>query len=319
MARVEAHEVSATAAHRHQGSAEHQRAVKVLGKQYGDDVPLEALCGEETVSAIAAAEVRENQVPRLDRRLQVAGLVERYDSFKDMARAVSVAEVGSQLHTGMSQGDYSRRCCVQMLTALAEPLRWRDMEALRGATAASVGFDERDGVQLVYARIYIGKTQELYDCLLGLTRPDGQLPEECLQALTNIVRKACSVRVGKQEVAGVAAPRVFDEDAFRNFSRSVRTAVADGGPTEQKALHFSSPAGRALGRTGDLLFPRLAEIMRDKAHKLRSIQKGAWKGLDDDLRVFLGSLITGEGSLARMLQTSKKYQFIFKVFGQVVL
>ena len=56
----------------------------------------------------------------------------------------------------------------------------------------------------------------------------------------------------------------------------------------------------------------MSEIARDTPHKWRSIQKGMWKALDDDLRQFLGELVSSEGSLSRMLNDSKKYQKIFQ-------
>ena len=97
-----------------------------------------------------------------------------------------------------------------------------------------------------------------------------------------------------------------------NFRRAVVSSVADGGPTEQKALHFCAPGDLdSLGKPP--FFEHLDDICRDRAHRWRSVQKGVWKSLGKDLREFLDTLVSGEQSLARMLQTSKKFQQFFKV------
>ena len=45
----------------------------------------------------------DSAVPRIDRWVQVAGLVEKYESFADLRRSISVAEVGSQLAASSSK------------------------------------------------------------------------------------------------------------------------------------------------------------------------------------------------------------------------
>ena len=67
-------------------------------------------------------------------------------------------------------------------------------------------------------------------------------------------------------------------DAVETFKKVVRSAVADGGPTEQRALFECSPA-----LSKNPLFPNLVDIHRDRAHEWRSIQKGVWKGIDTEL------------------------------------
>ena len=96
------------------------------------------------------------------------------------------------------------------------------------------------------------------------------------------------------------------------FRSSVRTALADGGPTEQRALFETSRSAPTPANAVNPYFRNLSEIARDTPHKWRSIQKGIWKALEDDLRQFLGELVSGEGCLSRMLTESKKHDKIFR-------
>ena len=302
MARGVASEVSVTALKRHQESHEHAAAVAALGKDATpatDDAALVSAANTDLVG----------KVPRLDRWLQAAGIVERCDSFADLSRSSCVAEVGKQLSAGGVQRDDSSRVCKALLTCLVEPLIWQDVEAMRQVRTASIGIDERDGVLLAYARMFL-KTGELYDTLLGLVRPSGTGPAACRDAIERLVREACTLRVGKQGSTD-AGQTVFHQKAFDSFRHAVVSAVADGGPTEQKGLYECSPG--KIDYEGDILFSALTEISRDRAHRLRSVQKGVWRSLDAEVRTFLDSLVTGEQSLARMLQTSKKFQMVFQV------
>ena len=302
MARGEASEVTVTALKRHEASHEHIAAVAALGK---DATP----ATDNAVLVSAASTDLFGKVPRLDRWIQAAGIVERCDSLADLSRSSSVAEVGKQLPAGGVQRDDSIRVAKALLTCLVEPLHWQDLEAMRQVRTASIGIDERDGVLLAYARMFL-KSRELYDTFLGLVRPSGTGPAHCRDAIERLVREACSVRVGKQGYTD-AGHCVFHQEAFDNFRCAVVSAVADGGPTEQKALYESSPG--KLDYEGDTLFSALTEVSRDRAHRWRSVQKGVWRSLDADLRTFMDSLVTGEHSLARMLQTSKKFQIVFQV------
>ena len=177
---------------------------------------------------------------------------------------------------------------------------------------------------LIYARMYIGKSCELYDCLLGLARNRGTTPEDAKATIERTVRRACSVRIGRQnhngepDSAGGGELRLC-ERTLKNFRAAVRSAVADGGPVEQQALFELSPGALDAASAAYPFFPHLTEIIRDKAHKLRSVQRGAWGGVDTDLRTCLDELVTGEHSLARMLQTSKKYQSVFQARSSCTL
>ena len=307
MARGTATEVSVTALKRHQDSREHANAVKALGKNMAASPSHDA---DALVSSVSSADLL-GKVPRLDRWIQAAGMVERGDSLCDLVRSSSLAAVASQLPAGETQGDDSRRVGKALLTCLVEPLRWRDLEAMRQATAASIAIDERDGVLLAFARMYLGKSRELYDTFLGLVRPSGTTPAHCREAIEALVRDACSPRFGKQGYTD-RGNVVEDLEAFDNFRKAVVSAVADGGPTEQKGLYSCSP-GKLDSTDTPALFEALDDICRDRAHRWRSVQKGVWRSLDADLREFLDRLVSGEHSLARMLQTSKKFQHVFKV------
>ena len=295
-------EVTCTAFDRHQRSEEHIAAVAALGK---DPTP----ATDDAALVNAASQDLVGKVPRLDRWIQAAGLVERCDSLADLSRSSGVAEVGKQLPAGGVQRDDSNRVGKALLICMAEPLRLQDVEAMRQVRTASIGIDERDGVLLAYARMFL-KSRELYDTFLGLVRPSGTGPLHCRDAIERLIREACSVRVGKQGYTD-AGQFVFQQAAFDTFRHGLVSAVADGGPTEQKALYECSPG--KLDYEDDAIFLAMTEISRDRAHRWRSVQKGAWRSLDADLRAFMDSLVTGEHSLARMLQTSKKYQMVFQV------
>ena len=248
-------------------------------------------------------------VPRLDRWVHALGLVERYDSLADFARALAVGDVGPQWATA---GDDSPKTAGQLLLCAVQPLKWRDLQVLSDATCSSIALDERDGLLLVYCRVYVRRSAELYDCLLGMIRGLGTGAAECKKGTEDVVRRAFSVPVGRQRKKDAHAPVVFNAGQER-FKMSVRSAVADGGPTEQRALYDCSPGAPDPGLASDPFFKNLQDIHRDRPHTLRSVQKGIWKHLTGEVHKLLGLLVTGKGSLARMLRTSKKYQRIFQV------
>ena len=94
---------------------------------------------------------------------------------------------------------------------------------------------------LVIARCFLRPAQP-YDFLLGLARDYGSGPDNCRKALEQIVRRACTVRRGRRANNGMVDGEkdVFRSDLYETFRRSVRSAVADGGPTEQRALFDTS-------------------------------------------------------------------------------
>ena len=249
-------------------------------------------------------------VPRLDRWVHALGLVERYDSLTDFARALDVGDVGSQW--AATAGDDSRKMAGQLLLCAVQPLKWRDLQILSDATCSSIALDERDGLLLVYCRVYVRRSAELYDCLLGMIRGLGTGAAECKKGIEDVVRRAFSVPVGRQQktrsstgvIKDAHAPVVFNAGQER-FKMSVRSAVADGGPTEQRALYDCSPGAPDPGLARDPFFKNLQDIHRDRPHTLRSVQKGIWKNLTGEVQEFLGLLVTGKGSLARMFVAHK--------------
>lgn len=305
MARVEAQIVETSALQKHESTALHRKACDEL-KRSSCAASLDQL-GPEAVQVSCIVDA----VPRLDRWLHAASLVEKCDSFADLKRAVEIGAVGSALREGDCKSDASVRVARNCIVCLAEPLRWRDIEMLRGAKYASIGIDERDSVMLMYARI-LTIAGEIYDCFLGSVRGYGTLPGDCRRAIVDVVRTACSVRVDRQGQTAEQGNLVLCEKTLRHFRKIVVSAVADGGPVEQKALFECSPGALDREHAVAPFFPNLTEISRDKAHRLRSMQRGVWVSVDEEIRTFLDELVTGEGSLARMLQTSKKYQMVFQ-------
>ena len=67
-----------------------------------------------------------------------------------------------------------------------------------------------------------------------------------------------------------------DKDMFKTVCSKVVSAVADGGPSEQRALFELSPSATKLG-CNEALFPKLVLISRDRSHRRRSVVKGAWE------------------------------------------
>lgn len=104
----------------------------------------------------------------------------------------------------------------------------------------------------------------------------------------------------------------MDEGGYQAFLASVRTAVADGGPTEQRALFDCSPLGEKLAAESPLLFQNLSLIDRDRPHRYRSVLRGAWESVERPIQDFLSELVTGEKSLAKLLEHSSKFGRLFQ-------
>jgi len=82
--------------------------------------------------------------------------------------------------------------------------------------------------------------------------------------------------------------------------------------SEQKGLVLLSPSNTEYGATEPALFPNLVLISRDRAHRYRSVQKGVWSQVSRTLNETLEDLVSGPRSLARMLETSRKYRQCFQ-------
>ena len=80
--------------------------------------------------------------------------------------------------------------------------------------------------------------------------------------------------------------------------------MADGCLTEQRALYVLSPLVGTLAGVPNKepLLPSADLITRDRSHRLRSVDRQFWRKLPTDFQVFLDSLLTGNRSLATLLQ-----------------
>lgn len=222
--------------------------------------------------------------------------------------------VGSHLCQGGGSGrigDASPRVVRQMISALAAPLYERDRIALQGATRIALACDERDAVMLVHLRCLVRSRSEggphLYECVLGPVRDFGTGWKACADAIKQALRDACITREGRRAADGsTGVADRLDEDLFSHICNVLEVAVADGGTDVQKALYELSPGGEQP------LFPNLCHISRDRAHRFRSVQKGLWDAARDLAGDFLSSLVSGPQSLARMLESSRKYSLIFE-------
>ena len=305
MARIAAKTPRSVRMKEHEASKEHTMALRILST-----APVSSGGGE--VGAISTA---LSGVPRLDRWLTAATLVETYGSLRDGHRVATTSGVGAQLQEGDCINDDSSKVMRQCWTALRQPLSWRDMEVFANATSTGIAFDERAGLLFVHARVYVRASKEVYECLIGAARDYGTTPSECLAGIKQVFRNACTELKGRQvhkdkSVAG--AGNVFRADIYERLCNSVVNASPDGGLTEQKACYEASPAAQDPANRDNPLFKHLDDIGRDRAHKWRSIMKLVWANIDAPIREFLDELVTGDGSFARMLQTSSKYNLLFQ-------
>jgi hypothetical protein len=118
----------------------------------------------------------------------------------------------------------------------------------------------------------------IYDFLLGIAIDYGFGPANTLAAIRQIIRRAMTKRSGKRDLKSAdmfeGPGDNTDQAAMEKFCRTVKTLVADGGPTEQRALTDATPLGGAASPD----FPRAEFVSRDAPHKHRSIQKAVWLG-----------------------------------------
>ena len=141
--------VSSSACTIHQGTKVHQDSVAALQKPQGkaDDV--------REILAVSAIDVSE-YIPRLDRWVKAASLIENFSSFRDYERQVDAGGVGNvyDFQDKDVVNDSSRRVAAQVIISLAAPYTWRDYEVLGNASTTGVGCDERDGLLLVWGKEY---------------------------------------------------------------------------------------------------------------------------------------------------------------------
>ena len=259
-------------------------------------------------------------VPRVDTFIVVLTTVARRGSLLDVSPYGRSLAVGSGLQQG---GDGSSKVAGQCITCLAHPLREKDQMMMRAATKASIALDERDQLLVVFSRMLVmlkGKPY-VYECMLGMARDYGTGAETCVAAIKSIIRRACIIRKGRRPAGCVdddamGEDDVFDKTLYDHFRSIVRVAVADGGPTEQKALHLCAPPpGAATGPPAmvqSAVFPNLLYITRDRAHRMRSVQRGTWDSMRSYVKEFLDLLVTGKHSLAKTIENSRKFSMIWE-------
>ena len=254
-------------------------------------------------------------IPRLDRWVASLTLVQDNKAYQDLASEVASASIASSLTPG---GDSSERLARQMVACMAADLSKQDRKMMKAAVKTSISFDKSDETLLVYCRTL--SKYGIYDFLLGLEAGIGPLPLDAIGALEKILQRACTEPRGKREGACIfsGSEDHFDAGLHANFLNSVVSAVADGGPVEQKALFLCSPlplpdaSGRELEENQhETIFQNLRMISRDRPHRYRSVQRGFWSNLPADLTDLLDSLVTGPRSLCRLLEQSTKMRKIF--------
>ncbi|CAE7209725.1 unnamed protein product [Symbiodinium sp. CCMP2456] len=255
-----------------------------------------------------------SQVPRVDRFVAVATSVIKYDTYDSYKDRLSQLSIHSSLEVG---GKGSQQEFKQMVACLDGPLQDRNRRVIKKAICSSIALDKSDDNLIMIARVLI--PEGIFDAILGLESNVGPDVEHVTQAIENIVRRACVNQKSRRDVKVSlydSKDDELDEAAMTTFVRSVRSAVADGGPVEQKALFLSSPSCHVLEqapRQGTAYFRNLSLIDRDRPHRHRSVIRGMWGNLNSTVREFLDKLVTGQRSLCKLIQTSKRYATYFNL------
>ena len=292
----------------HQRSKGHQQAVRELEQRGRDPSKSGAGADVGVVSGIG------EDVPRLEKWIQALKILANKSSNRDFARDCDAASVGSQLPGSSSMDDSSKDAMGKLVYCMDEVLRRRMQESFKNCEKLSIALDERDQTLLVFIRC-LEKKGELYETVLGIVRDYGTGHANCLQALDRVFDEACTVRNGRRNRTGDRQRGTddrLDEDLKNKMRNSVRSAASDGGPAEAKALWEASPRAKAPVRQADVYFKNMMYIFRDAPHKYRSVQKAVWEQLDKPLREFLDALVTGDDSLLKLLENSRKFSLLFE-------
>ena len=278
----------------HSASRAHKAALTRAGAHWKPDVAMD----QSSPGAVSGV---SDTVPRLEKFVLAAQAVSSAESFQSFAAWSQAASIGTCLASA-GAGDTSSRVCKQIVRALSAQLWERDQSVARCSTHASIGVDERDSIALMQIRfLYVNHKT------LGKVG----VHEALAVAIEDIVRRFCTVRQGRRGEGGGPGPGdVLDEELFKHVRHIVIAAAADRGPTEQKCLVNMSSAGpRGAARA---FFPNLSIVSADPAHKMRSVQRGMWKPLDDLCEGFMADLINGDRSFARLMESSRKYSLEFE-------
>ena len=277
-----------------------------------------AILPEEDAPALdfGAVSGLSEDVPRLDRWVAALTLVEESKPYQALVADAAASSVGGGLRPG---GDCSQRVARQMIASMAADLSKQDRKMMKAAVKSSISFDKSNETLLVYCRVL--SKHGIYDFLLGLEGDVGPNPDDAIRATQNIMKRACTEPQGKRPQANAySGPEDhFKENLHSHFLRSVVSAVADGGPVEQKSLFMMSPlpipdaSGQEVEENQhETIFQNLRMISRDRPHRHRSVHRGFWSNLPDDLTAMLEELVTGQRSLCRLLEESVKMRAIFQ-------
>ena len=303
----------------HAGGKKHRRALEQLlaGGEGAPSVEVsdpDFQIPEKTEDAGAISTLNAD-VPRMDRWMAAVTLLCERVGYSQQAQKVESSEVGTVFKPA-GQGDSSKTVVKKMFQCLACNLQKVDFERIRSCAAASIAID-KGGLDLVVYGRFLGP-YGMYECLLGVERPNEVLDATAgeMQALENVLRRACTVRdTGRRSNTNIyeGDRDHVDKKVLHHLRKAILTAVADGGPTEQRCLFESSSAGPALRDepTYDPLMPNLRLITRDAAHRYHSIDKLFWKKLPSFFQDTLKKLVDGERSVSRLLETSPKFQALF--------
>lgn len=296
--------IQCSAFDKHAKTAGHIDAVRQFQGGPSADTVLKDKVG--VVSGIGA------DVPRLEKWLLACNVVRSHDSFQDFVRYGDTVDAVSPLAPGSVQHDGSPVAMKKMVTCMAYVLHKHDQEIYRHAHKISIALDERDQTLLIFCRVLTDKGH-LHESLLGIARDFGTGHEACLAAVQGVVRQACLKVSGRRrpdlETGQLDA---LDEALLAQFRAKVRVASSDGGPAESKAIWELSAQAQDPARRADPFFKALHFIFRDAPHLYRSVQKALWEDIDADIHSFLELLVTGNRSLLKLMESSRKFSLIFE-------
>ena len=141
----------------------------------------------ETVSGMSAG------VPRLDTWCDVGAVVAACSSDESYHRAD--AHVG----TVLAEGDRSRKMVPKGVACLAPPLHELDFFCITNAVESSIAIDGGQGYLCLFTRIFL-PWGAIYETNLGMAEEERFTAgrSACLEAIAQIVKKACVVRRGRR-------------------------------------------------------------------------------------------------------------------------
>ena len=261
------------------------------------------------VSTIAA------DVPRMDRWIAALDLLCSRVGYQQQRGRVQSSEVGTKLTPG-GAADGSKTVTRKMILCMAEVLSEVDRARIEQCNAVGIAVDKGGDHLVAYARV-LGKTG-VYEMLLGVVKQDllKDNSRGTLEALELLFKQICTkparCKRNENNMFGSDEDRL-DNVLFKRLCESVFTAIADGGPNEQRCLYEASPSGSDLRQQPDYepLLPNLRLIVRDAAHRYRSIDKLVVSKLPSLFKETLESLVNGERSISRLLEKSPKFSQLF--------